>query len=353
MAVDRAPRRIKALEHINKVDPTLLNALQQPASSTAPSTEAEREASPAKWFIPVDYKKDTVATEGDLWDDTGESDYGTARVPMSRIAMRDANGLVPASMLPSYVDDMMYGTLTYTSGTSSVFEEEVTGSSVHHFYVSPPSARTGHPEYLEPPDNIVFIDKTTGLQYRFLKAYETDSSKKYGFAEVPGSRAVYAGYGIDPIENDPNTAALTINAKKADYFAMYASAGPSEVGTDYTKFPFDSGSGKSENSVITASASSNKITVSNLVANVRYMVNLQLSATPKVLSANIIDVSFKCGSVPEQVQQMDMSGPSGATTKLNFVCAFTLSSGTSVDLQIKAEEAINVTTTRFTIYELL
>ena len=79
----------------------------------------------------------------------------------------------------------------------------------------------------------------------------------------------------------------------------------------------------------------------------------QLSASPKVLSSNIIDVSFKCGSIPDQVQQMDMSGPSGATTKLNYVCAFTLSSGTSVDLQIKAEEAINVTTARFTIYELL
>lgn len=351
MAIDRAPRRITALEHINKVDPNLLNALQQPASSTAPTTEAEREASPAKWFIPLDYKKVTDDADGDSWDDTGESDYGSVRVPMSRIAMRDSNGLVPSSMLPSYVDDMMYGTFTYTSGTKSEFIEEVTGSTEHRTYVSPPSARqTGE---LEPPDNIVFIDKPTGLQYRFLKAHETDSSAKYGFAEVPGSRAVNAGYGIDPIENDPNTAALTINAKKADYFAMYTAAGPSEVGTSYTKFPFDSGSGKSENSNITASASSDKITVSNLVANVRYMVNLQLSASPKVLSPNIIDVSFKCGSVPDQVQQMDMSGPSGATTKLNYVCAFTLSSGTSVDLQIKAEEAINVTTARFTIYELL
>ena len=50
---------------------------------------------------------------------------------------------------------------------------------------------------------------------------------------------------------------------------------------------------------------------------------------------------------------MDMSGPSGAETKLNFVCSFRLNSGTTADLQIKAEEAINVTTTRFTIFELL
>jgi len=343
MAIDRAPRRIKALEPMASED---IDKFRVP-SSREPTAKGKAE----NWHLPIDY------SNADTSENADTEDFGTMRIPVSRIALRDTNGLIPSTMLPSYVDDIMYGHMIPDDASYSSDPDYVAGCAVFvgvdkdgHMVgkYSTPTQPTG---YLQPAENIIYFDNTTELQYRFTNQSGT-TAPLHQFAEVPGSRALQTSYGIE-IDNSSPSAVVNINAKKADYFSMYTATGPSEVGTSYTTFPFDQGSGKSENSVITVSASSNKITVENLVANVRYMVNLQLSATPKVLSANIIDVSFKCGSVPDQVQQMDMSGPAGATTKLNYVCVFTLSSGTSIDLQLKAEEAINVTTTRFTIYELL
>ena len=91
MAVNQAPRRITALANINTLNTEasedLLNALQLPASSTAPTTEADRKHSPGKWYIAADYKQNTQVAKGDLWDDEGEADYGSVSIPISRIAI--------------------------------------------------------------------------------------------------------------------------------------------------------------------------------------------------------------------------------------------------------------------------
>ena len=62
------------------------------------------------WHMAIDYK-DYVAPEVDPTDETAETpvDYGTKRIPMSRVVFRDENGLIPPSMLPEYVDDVAYG----------------------------------------------------------------------------------------------------------------------------------------------------------------------------------------------------------------------------------------------------
>lgn len=371
MAIDRAPRRITALEHINKVDPNLLNALQQPASSTAPSTEAEREASPAKWFIPVDYKKVTDEADGDLWDDTGESDYGSARVPMSRIAMRDANGLVPSSMLPSYVDDMMYGTYTYTSGSKTTFVEVVSGTQNTRTYVSPPSARTGHPEYLEPPENIIFVDKTTDLQYRFIKANENDNDKKYGFAEVPGSRAISPDHGIvtkndgNAIEIAVKTPQLIVRSENSDTKTIDSNWCSWDVVQITQESQGDIGcnerSGTGPNKYIELSNLHCKDSTSATKQESWYKITLQLLAKPTtnaMLSDNIYDVSLvDPDNHISSTDQMDMSGPNGTWNVLNFEMVVLPNLSGIVRLYLTADVPSGTTITEkiqnFTVVELL
>lgn len=355
MSVINDPRRIAELSNINKLNETgenLLDSFQLPASSTAPDTEAKKKASPAKWFVAADYKKNTSVADGDAWTDEGQYDYGSVNIPISRIALRDANGLIPSSMLPSYVDDIIFGTLTYTSGTKTQFVENVSGK----IYVSPPSARTGHSTYLEPPENVVFNDTTSNIQYRFIKTSETDNNAKYGFAEVPGSRAINRdGYGlnIDDIGNS-----IKIEAKKADYYS--ATTASTFVTVDSTESNIPLSTASSTNVGLGATVSSDRLTkVTNLIEDARYVMHLQLECSAITLSGNIIDVTVKCGSFAVLKRQMDMSGPNNSSsnqpsiTQLDFTCEFKNGASNELVIKIASEEPIKVKTTRFTVFELL
>jgi hypothetical protein len=325
----------------------------------------------AEWVIGVDSLRRTNAPAGYIEG----SDGGTQFIPMSRIAMRDTHGKIPANMLPSYIDDMMFGSMIfeYTDERAIFIEhyyDEHTHSEQTRTYSSPANKR--RPEEYEPPANIIYVDsvteesvsghKATMMQFRFV-ADQSTVEPSYGFIEVPGSRVITPGYGLLKNDGTGTVPETHLYARMADFFTMYASAGPREIGNSYTYFPFDKGNNKSESSATqerpsidaTLDTTNNCIHVSGLTTNARYCVDLQLLAAPKTLSANIINVSFKCGTVPDQIQQMDMSGPSGTQTKLDFHCEFKTrtASADSIDLQIKSEEAINVTTTRFTIFELL
>ena len=354
MSVINDPRRIAELSNINKLNGTgedLLDSFQLPASSTAPDTEAKKKASPAKWFVAADYKKNTSVADGDAWTDEGQYDYGSVNIPISRIALRDANGLIPSSMLPSYVDDIIFGTLTYTSGTKTQFVENVSGK----IYVSPPSARTGHSTYLEPPENVVFNDTTSNIQYRFIKTSETNNNAKYGFAEVPGSRAISSGYGVSITESGNST---QIDAKKADYYSATTASNLVTVNSTESNIPLSTTSSTSEG--LSATVSSDRLTkVTNLIEDARYVMHLQLECSAIDLSGNIIDVTVKCGSFAVLKRQMDMSGPNNSSsnqpsiTQLDFTCEFKNGASNELVIKIASEESIKVKTTRFTVFELL
>lgn len=282
------------------------------------------------------------------------TDEGSFYVPMNRLALRDLNGLIPASMLPTHIDDMIFGTLAVdsTNGKASFTETAPSGSTNIHVYVSPTAKRTTGE--LEPPENTVFCDTTTNLQYRYIKAQENtiNDTVKYGFTEVPGSRALTTTYGIE-ITPDQNNASVTINAKKADYYTSYGASTAETVNSTASNIPLASDS--SESSVLAAEVGSNRLTkITGLTGGARYAVNLQLECTPVALSANVIDVSVTCGTVPAMKQQMDMSGPTGTATVLNYFCEFKNGdNNTELTVTIAAEEAITVKTTRFTVFELL
>lgn len=277
-------------------------------------------------------------------------DDGTAFIPMSRIAMRDTNGKIPASMLPSHIDDMMYGEMTFSSTAATFVEhfKDPDGTEHTRTYVSPNDG--SHPV---PPENIIYCDTIgatpTNLQYRYDASIPSGS--KFGFMEVPGSRALTSTYGIEL--TDQSDAKVTVNAKKADFFTSYGVSAAETVNSTASNIPVDSVS--TENSVIEATIASNRLTkLTNLIGGARYAMNLQLECTPVALSANIIDVSVTCGTVPAMKQQMDMSGPTSTATVLNYFCEFKQAdNSTELTVTIAAEEAITVKTTRFTVFELL
>lgn len=285
------------------------------------------------------------------------ADDGTAFIPMSRIAMRDTNGKIPASMLPSHIDDMMYGELTFSSSAATFVEhfKDPDGTEHTRTYVSPDDGT--HPV---PPENIIYCDTIgsshTDLQYRYDASRPVGS--KFGFMEVPGSRALTSTYGID-LTPDQSYAKVTVNAKKADFVTMYGVSTAEAVNSTASNIPLYSDS--KENSVLDVVTASNRLTkVTGLISGARYAMNLQIECMPVTLSANIIDVSVTCGTVPTMKRQMDMAGPNNAAsqtpsvTVLDYFCEFKNGdNNTELTVTIAAEEAIQVKTTRFTVFELL
>ena len=71
----------------------------------------------ANWYVAMDYKVDSY----DPTDPSVETpvDYGTKKVPVSRLAFRNESGLIPRQMLPDYVEDVTYGSFTPDPDTTS------------------------------------------------------------------------------------------------------------------------------------------------------------------------------------------------------------------------------------------
>lgn len=350
MAIPQAAKRISKLPLLNGDE---IQAIQE---RTLDGTDQSGVFTHADaWGIGVDSLCRNDGTEFDQGSlipgmHEGEDD-GTAFIPMSRIAMRDTNGKIPASMLPSHIDDMMYGELTFSSSAATFVEhfKDPDGTEHTRTYVSPNDG--SHPV---PPENIIYCDtigaNPTDLQYRYDASIPSGS--KFGFMEVPGSRALTSTYGID-LTPDQSYAKVTVNAKKADFFTSYGVSTSEAVNSTASNIPLASDS--KENSVLDVVLASNRLTkVTGLIGGARYAVNLQIECTPVALSANIIDVSVTCGTVPAMKQQMAMAGPTSTATVLNYFCEFKQNdNSTELTVTIAAEEAITVKTTRFTVFELL
>lgn len=187
------------------------------------------------WAIGVDSLCRNDGTEPE--DGYVGEDLGTVFIPMSRIAMRDGNGKIPASMLPGHIDDMIFGTLDddTADGKATFTETPPSGSSEIYKYVSPEAKRTTGD--LEPPENVIFCDTDTNIQYRYIKTQENNHTDivKYGFTEVPGSRTVNPGYGINVVK-EPLNADLTVSTKYPKQFIGKINASTQDVSNEPKKF---------------------------------------------------------------------------------------------------------------------
>ena len=279
MAIDRAPRRIKALEPMASED---IDKFRVP-SSQEPTAKGKAE----NWHLPIDY------SNADTSENADTEDFGTMRIPVSRIALRDANGLIPSTMLPSYVDDVMYGTMDITDPTKAVFTVVDKDEHMVATYTSP-VPQGG----VTPPDNIVFYDKTTNLQYRYIE--HSGTAPYFDFTIVPGSRAISTTYGINITEVNNNTG-IQIDAKKPRAFikrgngSIFDITGSnSGIGTGFASVGYSY--------LLTVNSVSNKFTVGNLIErtsdpdtgelsdslSLQYHIIIELGCYPSVKSDDII-----------------------------------------------------------------
>lgn len=300
-----------------------------------------------KWVIGVDSRCRTEQDESLDHPLDGE-DEGSVYLPMSRVALRDSNGLIPSSMLPSYVDDMMFGTLVVdTTAGKATF----TDSESSKVYSSPESKRaTGE---LEPLANVIYVNTDNNFQYRYIKAQETEESVNYGFAELQGSRALTGGYGIE-VTQDQGANELIISAKTPDFVKTLAPSSQASINPQQAVIPLPAASSISSSN-ITLASQGNTTQIGGLDSSRKYMFNMRLGVVPSTLSGNIIDVYFKLindSDVSNVVKTVDMSGPAGTKTVLDY--SFLLCpKGTSVSMSLSAEELLLTTTEDFSLVELI
>lgn len=307
MAIDRAPRRIKALEPMASAD---IDKFRVP-SSQEPTAKGKAE----NWHLPIDY------SNADTSENADTEDFGTMRIPVSRIALRDTNGLIPSTMLPSYVDDVMYGTMDITDPTKAVFTVVDKDEHMVATYTSP-VPQGG----VTPPDNIVFYDKTTNLQYRYIE--HSGTAPYFDFTIVPGSRAISTTYGIDITEVNNNTG-IQIDAKKPRAFIRRGDGNEFNITGSNSGIGTLSNTGTYSNE-LTVTTASDKFTINNLVSagetvsggdSLMYRVIVELSCYPAVKSDDIIKLNmtyYGYGNIEQHT---------GAATSVDYDMSSTATSG--------------------------
>ena len=349
--------------------PKRISALP-PMSDAQILAELEDYGNASEWAMAIDSLRRSNAedrTEG-LAD--GE-DAGSLYVPMNRLALRDKNGLIPASMLPMHIDDMIFGTLTVTSSKASFAETPPPGGT-QHVYVSPYGL---HSEgELPPPENIIYCDTTTDIQYRFTGEISTSTViNHFGFTEVPGSRAIVPQHGI--AFHNGSDAKMYVAVKTPDMILRSDAGAATDIAGGDVWSSWDvvqiGPECYGEITCTERTSGANKyVELGGLHAKdvntvtkqeSRYKVTLQLLAKPKtdqMMSADIYTVKLVAPDINAvSVAEMDMSGPSGAWNVLNFELDLLLQSATTTRLYLTTDMPSGTTLSakvqNFSVVELL
>lgn len=222
------PNRIITLDPFEDIDHpnTIRDILYNPSKA-------------AHWHVAVDYKSDTDDPENP--DVETPIDYGTKRIPVSRLAFRNESGLIPRQMLPDYVEDVVYGSFTPDSDTTSFtgYAKFTTNDNYEPGPGEDPSWSSNLIEYRYPytfnpqtpwikvaDENLIYMDTDDThdfykLQFRFKEpASGQQQNEFHGFNILPSTKAIVQGYGIQVSETNTTT---TIAARKANSFTVRAS----------------------------------------------------------------------------------------------------------------------------------
>lgn len=278
-------------------------------------------------------------------------DQGTLYVPMNRIALRDSNGKIPASMLPGQLDDMIFGTLTVSSGKAVFDENPPPGSSTHYKYAAP--TRDPDAGELVPPQNAVFCDTSNDIQYRFTgDSNVNDNITHYGFTVIPGSRAINTGYGLNIATSGT---AYTLSANKPKY---YIGSGSTTVIISDTAVGLGTVA-SSEYDTITLNSETTKFTLGALTSNnerVSYHAEIVLACIPTTQDAYITKISVNTGATILASCDYDMSSNASANDEdtVSLAFDFTTTAATK-DFTIVGEASHSVTAklTRISVTELI
>ena len=178
MANVKEQKRISQLDKISTED---FNKLIPVDSPTPSEEEIAQAAESENWWLAMDYRKE---------DDETVPDAGTLRFPISRVALLNEYRVVPSTMLPSYVDEMVPGNMTYdaTTGKYTFTANDGTG----YVYSCPDSQRAEGER--EPRTDLIYLDnepETSNVQYRYIGG----SVQK--FQALPNSLLLIDGKGTN------------------------------------------------------------------------------------------------------------------------------------------------------------
>ena len=216
---------------------------------------------------------------------------------------------------------------------------------------------------LPPPENVIFCDTTTSIQYRYIQsqAQTYTDTVKHGFTEVPGTRTVNPGYGIEITKAaDAN---LTVKARKPRQYIGKGSSSPND-----RMYIGASSSGLQKLTAtpymalhITDESGHYQFTVSGLVDNgdvddpyetVAYHVDLELACWPYTKTANIItlNVSDATTSTPVVMSSADFDMSSLASISEPDTVVFSFDFVTRIDTKTFQVEIANGDGTNNQVY---
>lgn len=163
----------RRISQLDEMEDSTLNGIV-----TIDTATKDSEYKSTNWFMGVDYHDESDLTQ----------DFGTKRIPLSRVALLNESRLIPAFMLPSHIDEAIFGNMEYDDET-------------HHYCFTTTEAegvtiKYGCPEQLEgeiaPRADAIYVDNdpetSPTIQYR----YSASANK---FAIIPQSVLLTNGNG--------------------------------------------------------------------------------------------------------------------------------------------------------------
>lgn len=149
-----------------------------------------------KWHIVADYRKPAGSSD---------ADKGSKNIPVDRLGLLTATtGIVPASMLPSYISHMYTGRMTVNNGKWTFTYTEVdedTHAEVTHTCVCPGPAGAGEEM---PKIDYVYANQVGDdfQQYRYVPSSGYGTAQETGnFVPIPSDLMVIDGRGIKVTDN--------------------------------------------------------------------------------------------------------------------------------------------------------
>ena len=293
-------------------------------------------ATAGKWFTAIDYKTDDNSP---INPSTGDPvDYGTKRIPMSRIALRDENGLIPPSMLPPYVQDVIYGKFIPAASTAAgLFAEFQTKEPIVPGPDDPDPDGTYQFKYRSPyvnPDqdvrikdarqytNVIWMDIEASSDYENMQfVFKGDNNTTFhGFTPLPSTKVIDAQYGIEVDQSDMSLS-TGIAVKKPDTYA-------------HTTVDADIG------------PTTSSVGFMGLNRNAAYMVTITGAARPKDASNMIasycqLQFVYTENSVQHTIStEIDMA----STEPQPFDLSFTYNTGnsTTLNIELKSDQSTKI-----------
>lgn len=325
------------------------------------------------WNLPID-KDESESGETDVQD-------VSKTVTMNRVVLRDpSSGQIYSSELPSYVDDMIFGSLTGEQGrmvfTTLDYENQPGISDT-------PQRRA---QYISPlemndiPENVTFVDVSDAVrpvQYRFIKSrandYTSDKLVRNGFVRMTMSDIHPAGRVVIDGDNELTIVKREVRAVKpqrvkllpCDTAYNVSVANGNGIFIDANKYEFNTQEmTDDERSAPTLKSRETgaKSDVIQQLTNTAYRVDINLLAKPVTRSANLASLYLSLNGTVVSSAEVNMAMLSGDWQPVRLIGTVNYSNNVlyeenkELDIRLlvdSAEDEVTVKVTAGSIVELI